>query len=112
MKIERLKNFTPHQITTLTAEGDSLTISSDGVARCQQTEKFVKNIVYTDYPIKVTKQTFGKVEGLPEPKKGVVLIVSRIVAAACPTRNDLVIPGPLVRDEDGKPSGCKGLSIL
>lgn len=34
------------------------------------------------------------------------------VAPEVPERTDLVIPGPMVRDENGRVIGCDGLSIL
>ena len=35
-----------------------------------------------------------------------------LVASACPDRSDLLVPGPLVRDSEGKVIGCRGLSII
>jgi len=54
---------------------------------------------------------YGEVTGLPPEKwkKGVVYITSGMVNAALPHRSDVVSPGELVRDENGKPIGCKGL---
>ncbi len=52
--------------------------------------------------------TYGEVTGLPDPVKGVTLIVSGMVASASP-RGDVMSPGPLVRDEGGRPIGCRGL---
>jgi hypothetical protein len=36
--------------------------------------------------------SFGAVEGLPEPKEGVFLIVAAMIKAACPERSDLICP--------------------
>lgn len=52
--------------------------------------------------------TCGEVIGLPDPVEGVTLIVSGMVASASP-RGDVMSPGPLVRDEGGRPIGCRGL---
>lgn len=53
---------------------------------------------------------FGEVEGLPEPKEGVVFIVSSMVLEAIrEKRSDIVAPGDLVRDQNGNPIGCRGL---
>jgi hypothetical protein len=58
--------------------------------------------------VQLFRRTFGAVEGLPEKRDGIMLIVSAIVAAAAPDRDDLVSPGELVRGQDGQPVGCKG----
>ena len=76
--------------------------------RCSQSEECV--LVIND--IALTRQTFGEVVDLPEPEKDVMLIVSRLVASACPDRSDLLVPGPLVRDSEGEVIGCRGLSII
>ena len=34
------------------------------------------------------------------------------IVAAVPERVDLLIPGPLVRGDNGQPIGCNGLSVL
>ena len=51
---------------------------------------------------------YGEVKNLPEPSEGKVYIVSGLVLAAVSGRTDVVAPGDLVRDEAGKPVGCKG----
>jgi hypothetical protein len=55
--------------------------------------------------------TYGDIEGLPDPVDGVTYIVSGMVKAAVPERGDVVSPGNLVRDENGKPIGCDGFKI-
>lgn len=99
-----LINLTPHVINLIPG-GE---IPSSGVARCSQFEVVLDVID----GIKITKQTFGEVTGLPEPRDGVYYIVSKIVAQACPDRHDLLIPGPAVKGEDGRPIGCNGLSVI
>ena len=107
----KLINLCPHAINILDDAGKPvLTVQPSGeLARVSQTEEVV---AIPDLPCVVTRQTFGTVTGLPDATPGVFLIVSRLVAAACPERTDLVIPGPLVRDADGNPVGCRGLSVL
>lgn len=55
-------------------------------------------------------QVMDDIEGLPDPSHGVVLIVSTLVRVSVPDRSDVVSPGKLIRDNDGKPIGCMGLS--
>ena len=46
----------------------------------------------------IAVQSFGKVEGLPEPETGVVYIVSAMVLTAASDRNDLVAPATNHKD--------------
>ena len=107
----KLINLCPHTIDILDEAGfTALTVAPSGtVARVSQREEAVD---FPGMPCRVTRQVFGEVVDLPESQPGVVFIVSRLVAAACPNRKDLFIPGPLVRDESGNPVGCYGLSTL
>jgi len=61
------------------------------------------------WSIPTVRTTTGEVTGLPAPQRGKVFIVSGMVASAAP-REDVMSPGGLVRDESGRPCGCKGLS--
>ncbi len=105
-----LVNLTPHVINIVSEQGERLldVPVSGTIARCSQSNVVVGEVA--DIPI--TRQTFGEVENLPEPQEGVFYIVSRLVASALPERDDLLIPGPLVRDAEGRPCGCQGLSRL
>lgn len=107
----KLINLCPHAINVLDEEANPvITVHPSGnVARVSQSEEIV---AVPGLPCKITRQVFGEVVDLPESQSGVCFIVSRLVAAACPERKDLVIPGPLVRDESGNPIGCRGLSVL
>jgi hypothetical protein len=57
--------------------------------------------------VPVVRQSLGEVTGLPEQTAGTYLIVSRVIAAACPDRLDLLVPDNLVRDSDGRIVGCR-----
>ena len=81
---------------------------SGKIARCEQKQEYVETWLI----IPITRQTFGKVTGLPAPHEGVRYIVSSRVADACPDRKDLVVPGPAVRDENGNQIGCEGFSVM
>lgn len=43
---------------------------------------------------------------LPDPKPGTYYIVPKMLAQACPERTDLILPGTVVRDADGRVVGC------
>lgn len=104
------KNLTPHAINILDDQGQEILVvpASGVIARCSQREEVLSVID----GITVTRQTFGEVQDLPEPEEGTNYIVSRLVASALPERRDLLIPGPLVRDDQGQPRGCRGLSVV
>lgn len=103
-----LKNCTPHSLNVLVGE-EVIDLAPTGIVpRCSQSEVTAGEVA----GIPVTRQVFGEVIDLPEPEEGVFFVVSRMVAAACPERRDLLIPGALVRDDEGRVVGCRGLSRL
>lgn len=102
-------NCTPHVVNIVKENGNILSIEPSGIVpRCTQLEDKLVSI----YGFTITRQTFGKVMDLPEPEIGVYLIVSRLVASAAKDRTDLLVPGPMVRGENGRPCGCRGLSVI
>lgn len=104
-----LVNLTPHEIKII-KENEAWSIPPSGmVARCRQEEKVIEQL---EGKIPVTQLELGEVQDLPEPKQGVVYIVSHIVLQKCPERRDLVKPGRVVRDEEGRIIGCCCLSVL
>ena len=104
-----LVNMTPHDLNIVQIDGSILTVAPSGfVPRCASSEVVDGTIGNL---IQVTRQTLGEVEGLPESLPATFYIVSRLVASAA-NRPDLLVPGPLVRDDQGKVVGCKGLSRL
>lgn len=103
-----LINCTPHTLNIIVGD-EVVDIAPSGIVpRCSQSEQEIGTLD----GIPITKQVFGEVVDLPKPKLDTYYVVSRLVAAACPNRQDLLIPGPLVRDDEGKVIGCKGLSRL
>ena len=103
-----IKNCTPHKVS-IHADDTILEFPSCAIVpRCEQHAELIGKIDN----IQITKQIFGDVTDLPEQEDGVYLIVSRLVATACPNRSDLLVPGPLIRDEEGKVVGCNGLSKI
>lgn len=107
--MKEILNLTPHDINIYVNGKEILTIKPYGIIpRCEQKETTLCEI----NGIPITKQVFVHVYCLPEQEHGVFLIVSKLVASAFPYREDLLIPGPIVRDTDGKPIGCNGLSKI
>lgn len=109
----QLLNCTPHPLHVECADGRLLILAPEPTpARCAQTEQSAGTLASGGYDVALTRQAFGAVEGLPEPRPHVRLVVSRLVAEACPERDDLLLPGPAIRDETGRIVGCRGLSVL
>lgn len=104
-----LLNATPHALNIVQSDGSTLTLKASGICpRCASSEIVERAIGL----IEVTRQTLGHVEGLPDPVPGLYFIVSRLVASAADNRDDLLVPGSLIRDDQGKVVGCKGLSRI
>lgn len=106
-------NLCPHPINIIASDGSIRNFPKCEVpARVSQSEEVVGNIL----GVEITRQKFGKVENLPEPQEGTYLVVSRLVVAAAQAEgrdiSDLLIPGPGVRDEEGRIIGAKGFSVL
>lgn len=100
----RIINLTPHTINEV--ETGETFPPSGSVARVEATYNQVGMLEN----IRLFKVEYGEIEGLPEPEDGIVYIVSGMVKAAT-DRVDVVAPGELVRDESGKPIGCRGFKI-
>ena len=102
-----IANLTPHPVNIFVDGKEKVTIPPAGIVpRCSQSEEQVEVVD----GIPVSRQVFGEVYDLPAPQPGVYLVVSRLVAAACPGRSDLLCPGPMVRGQNGQPIGCNGLA--
>ena len=97
-------NLTPHALNIHTPDGVVNLAPSGEVARVSSSSEVAGFL--GDIPL--FRTTLGEVTGLPAPEEGVALIVSGMVAAASP-RKDVFSPGDLVRDDGGRPVGCKGL---
>lgn len=117
----KILNLTPHPLTI--SDGDrTLTIPPSGtVARATSVEEHVGVIRCVpdpgkpDWNINVTRSVFGEPVDLPAPVEGTVLVVSRITAEAARAVGrveDIYLPGPAVRDFQGRVIGCEGLSQL
>lgn len=105
----KIVNCTPHEINIVKEDGTILTIEASGIVpRCTQTEAHVASVD----GIAVTKQVFGEVINLPEAQPETFLVVSRLVASAAKGLYDLLVPDPMVRGQDGRPCGCRGLSVI
>jgi hypothetical protein len=101
-------NLTPHVINIIVDNNNSISIPPSGiVARVSVTYTPVR---YID-GISIQRSSYGEVTDLPNPQKDTIFIVSNMVlsAIAHTGRTDVLAPGELVRDVDGRAIGCRGL---
>lgn len=113
----KLINLTPHAVVVTNNLGGSAPVSfapSGMVARVamhnlEKRQWNVSNEVGTAANIKFVIDEMGEVLDLPGPMKNTGFIVSAMVRAAVPHRNDVYSPGDLVRDEAGRVVGCQNL---
>lgn len=101
-------NCTPHDINIVREDGAPVTTihRSGVVARVTTSVTYCGEIGGVD----TYKSVLGEVENLPEYASDVNIVVSGMVRAAVPGRDDLYQPGKLIRDSNGRPIGCVGLS--
>jgi hypothetical protein len=104
----KIRNLTPHEIYLHTSNGEVVTYPVDGIVpRCA-----VDRQLFGDFNgVRLNRTVFGAVEGLPAPEPGVYLIVSSLIAQACPTRKDLLVPDEIVRDSAGRIIGCRAFGV-
>ena len=104
-----LKNFTPHNVVIVINEETKIVIPSDGIARVTETKAVAPSIDVDGVTVETFVSAFGEVENLPPQEEGIMVIVSALVASATKGRDDLLVPGELVRDDGGNIVGCKSL---
>ena len=86
-----------------------LTVEPSGViARARQTRTLCGTIA----GIPVNQCAYGQVQGLPEPAKETIYVVSAITAQACPEREDVYIVDDSVRDSNGRIIGVRALAHI
>lgn len=59
----------------------------------------------------ITRTTWAEDTGLPPPRQGVFLIVSKPVKVAMARRDDLVVPADTVKRDNGTLFGCRRFSL-
>lgn len=103
----QLVNLTPHEIRILNEDGAVIVPPSGNVARVATFQRHLKSVGGVDFYAQET----GEVTGLPAPSRDTIYIVSALIRLAFPERRDLASPGDLIRDESGRPTGCRGLIV-
>ena len=130
----RFMNLTPHSVTVAVHYDNSgqpldmqqITIPPSGiVARISEKRRPQPSIMVSGYGGRETDGeectvldgwcvctdtvTYDQPENLPAPQEGIWYITSMLVAQAV-RRPDVLSPGELTRDEEGRITGCKGLT--
>lgn len=114
METTQLVNLTPHTITLVDQNNQPvLTVDSSAVARVSAQTTTVGTYSVNGIEIPRTHTVYGEVEGLPAPIPGTVYIVSGMIVSALASqgirRDDVVVPGLQVRDDQGRVIGCRSL---
>ncbi len=114
METTQLVNLTPHTITLVDQNNQPvLIVDSSAVARVSAQTTTVGTYSVNGIEIPRTHTVYGEVEGLPAPTPGTVYIVSGMIVSALASqgirRDDVVVPGLQVRDEQGRVIGCRSL---
>ena len=108
----KLLNLTGHDITIKNRlMPEPVIIPSSGRLRARYTT-IDRGFLQTEVGnIHLTQNHYYKMRNMPDPKPGVFLIVSRLVAELYPERDDLLITNGLIK-EDGKTIACRSLAKL
>ena len=114
-KVRVLVNLTPHPFTII-RDGEPVAVIRPELtsARCAEEQTLEDQVLVpgTDglVSVPVYRTGYGTVSGLPEPRPGTLYLVSQLVAAALPLRDDLVWPARVVRDGSGQIIGAEGIT--
>lgn len=125
--MERILNMTPHPVILLDGNGCEYNPRTRSYSLVGEPTELRVFEPVGDTPIRCSTSevqmdpidgvptlgiTFGEIEGLPEEREGVYMIVSAIVANAGRSqgRRDLLVPAHLVRNADGNIVGCLALA--
>ena len=107
-----LINLTPHEVRLLSKSDDLiLAIPASGrIARVSEAMVASRTLIIDEEKSCCSRVIkYSDVEDLPDPEDGTLYLVSRVVAAACSERKDLVFPGGERRDNNGRITGCTRL---
>lgn len=119
-------NLTPHPVILYTPDTPDMVEDPDAgvitvwdmagpMARCTETRRDAGTVTLTTRdgnPVEVplAEVGFGEVTGLPDPRSGVVYIVSRATAERTTGRTDAFYPDRPVRSKTGQIIGCRALA--
>lgn len=115
-------NLTPHEVVIDLGDGEVLRfpgasrvprlVLGDGESRSLSVRQAHASAVASAVPLVVGETLLGVEPPLPQPRDGVLLLTSRVVAEHHPERDDLVWPDDLIRDEAGRVIAARRLACL
>lgn len=105
----KIRNLTPHPVVVA---GVTIPPEPSPPPRVAEEATQVETVTISGHTVPVVEVRLGQVTGLPEPQPDTLLIVSRMVAEAAPTRRDLVVPYDAIRDGDGRIIGVRALGRI
>jgi hypothetical protein len=110
--VTQLINLTPHPVRIVGPDNELIAQLPGAALPARRTEQTrqVGLLALGGTSVPLLTVRYGPIHDLPGPQPNVVYVVSRLVADACPGRDDLVVPADLVRDPDGTPIGCRALA--
>lgn len=106
--MNQLLNYTPHRHLSFYSEDGVVVLPPQGNARAA-VHRSLSGSVDAFGGVPLYDVGYGAVDDLPDPREGVFLVVSMLVAQLLPERRDLVFPDDLVRDADGSILGFRSL---
>lgn len=115
IKTKKLINLTPHDVVILAgvtkeANGKQVSIPrSNSIARVSLSRVLVDTVTVDGVEVDINASICKEVTNLPEPVEGTYFIVSRVVADACPEREDLLVPDKVTHGAGAK--FCRSFSI-
>ena len=99
-------NLTPHTLNFVFSSKTVDIAPSGVIARVSSKDTPMESI----NGIPTFRTEYGEIENLPAPCEGTIYVVSSLVAARCPEREDVFVPGRPIRDEQDRIIGSAGLS--
>ena len=102
----RIRNLTGQPLALYVEEKEVIVLPSEGRVWLNANYEWVDYVEVDGYPIPVVRATQPTLRGLPEPEEGTLFVVTGLVAAAHPERNDLLSPARIVR-EGTQSIGCR-----
>lgn len=103
-------NMTPHEVTLCNEGGESTVFPSVGSIRLKEINTQLRTL--NGAPVYGVRYTPDVEAPLPGRRRDTYYIVSAMVQAAFPFRDDFISPYGLVRDESGVIVGCTGWKVV
>lgn len=110
---QRVVNLTANTVVVRSPDGNESAFAPHGtMARRQEATTRLGDLDIDGHVVPLVHQELGELVGLPDPEPGVVYVVSRLAALACPERNDVVYPAGEIHDDRGQLVAVKSLGII